>query len=602
MTPRAVGLLALLLAAAPGVAAVRDVAGLPGLAQWMSAVDSSPQERRPYERRVVELLADGDDAGVLAYVRGLAGQHAAIAAGLHEALAGAYVRDRRHYRAQQHLDSIGAARSTDQSRYLAAVIAARQQRLEAAADGFDALARRLPDDPVIARDQAQIASLLDRHEPAAAATARLLRLRPNDGWAALLEARMRMQQGRTEEAERLLEGLLAREPRNGEAALALGLLRLAGGELADARSLFLRSRTIGARSAVPYAAEAVAAALLGDAARARATIAGALKQNPADPLAGLVWVLVEGEAEAPWAPGSPGFMAASLYPDLELRPLPDPLAEELASAQAAAEVAAANLLLEQWSGTAALDALSREAPSSAAGPLRQLTAIRAAIASGDLKAAEDRLALLKRDPAGRGLVGPDVLSASLAARKGDAAGARAAMRRALERHPESPRLHALAGDLELAAGQAGRAVPEYREALAGWSDDPRLLNQLAAALALTGSREQWIEALTLVERGLARQPHYLLRAHLLDTRADLLYRLGRTPEALAAYRELSTTVGGMTTPEQWHRLAVLAAGAGDSRLARQAFEEALDYGRPYPGRELAVREVDGAGAPKAGAR
>ena len=88
-----------------------------------------------------------------------------------------------------------------------------------------------------------------------------------------------------------------------------------------------------------------------------------------------------------------------------------------------------------------------------------------------------------------------------------------------------------------------------------------------------------------------QQPHYLLRATLLDTRADLLLRLGRSSDALTAYRELSTTVGGITAPESWHRLGDLAMKAGDRPLARRAYEEALDYGRDYPGRERAAAVV-----------
>jgi len=61
---------------------------------------------------------------------------------------------------------------------------------------------------------------------------------------------------------------------------------------------------------------------------------------------------------------------------------------------------------------------------------------------------------------------------------------------------------------------------------------------------------------------------------------------------LTAYRELSTTVGGMTAPEPWHRLGDLATAAGDRPLARRAYEEALDYGLEYPGRAEAVRRLD----------
>jgi len=56
--------------------------------------------------------------------------------------------------------------------------------------------------------------------------------------------------------------------------------------------------------------------------------------------------------------------------------------------------------------------------------------------------------------------------------------------RALALAPASPRIHMLAGDLQLVLGQPARAIPAYRFALGHWPRDPRLLNQLAHALAL----------------------------------------------------------------------------------------------------------------------
>ncbi len=573
------------------VAAVRDVATLPGIAQWASVIQSSPAERRLHEQRLLDWVRQGNDPRALAYLDALSEKQPAVAAALHETLAGVYVHDRRLFRATQHLDAIPADLTTDQSRYLGAVIAARQQRLEDAGRAFDELARRLPDDPVIARDQAQIASLLGRHAVAAAATERLLKLQPGNGWATLVLARARMQQGRAQDAERLLEGLLAREPRNGQAALTLGLLQLARGSVQEARTSFARARVIGAGDATPYVAEAAAALLLGERAAARAASAGAWKQNPADPLAGLSAVLAHEGALPPPIRGSARSVAASLYPDLETEPLAAVVGTELASTGQAAEVATASLLAKAWSPRAALDWLAARPAEGAAGPLRQLTAIRAALEAGDLRRAGDGIAALERG-SGRGLVGPAVQAAALAARRNDAAGARAAMDRAAALAPGSARIAALAGDLELALGEPAKAVPFFRAALEGWPRDPRLLNQLAASLALVGSRRDWEEALSLAEAGLRQQPHYLLRANLLDTRADLLHRLGRTGEAYAAYRELSTTVGGMTTPEQWHRLGELAMAARNSALARKAFEEALDYGREYPGRDRAVAGLD----------
>ena len=295
MVPRVAGAVVLALAVGTADSAVRDVDSLPGVAQWVATSGSSHEPQRRNESRVSAMLQQGDDAAALHYVRSLSATQPAQAAGLHETLAGAYLTDRRLFWSTQHLDAIAAARRTDQARYLAAHIAARQRRLSDAAANLDALARRLPDDPLVARDQAQIASLLGRHEVAAAACERRLRLEPADGRAALLLARTRMQQGRADEAERLLATLLVREPRNAPAAMQLGLIQLARREPENARDWFAKARSIEKQDAAPYLGEAAAALLLGQRPAARAAAAGARRLNPADPLAALLELLATDE-------------------------------------------------------------------------------------------------------------------------------------------------------------------------------------------------------------------------------------------------------------------------------------------------------------------
>lgn len=589
--PPCAGVVMLLLSSMAAQAAVRDVETSPDLARWGASIAASPESRRLHEERLLALLQQGDDALALAQVRSLAPKQPALAAELHETLAGVYFRERRLFRATQHLDAIPTARRTDQSVYLAAHVAARQQRLEAAVALLDQLARRLPQDPLVARDEAQIASLLGRHAQAAAACERVLRQRSAEAEATLLLARMRALQGHMTESERLLAGLFAREPRNGRAALQLGLVQVALGKPEAARESFGRARAIEARNATPYVAEAAVALLLGQRAAARTVVAGALKQNPADPMAGLLDVLSRDGAWPPPVPGSPRFIAAAVYPDLGAEPMPTSIVAELDAPAVAGRIAVANVLLDLVSPQVALDWLASE-PGGAGGPLVELTAIRAQLGAGQLQAAGARLAALERSAAARGLVGPAVQAAVLAARQNDPAAARAAMERAIRLAPGSPRVRMLAGDLHLVLGDPARAVPEYRAALAHWPRDPRVLNQLAHALAQVGSQREREEALAHAEMALGQQPHYLLRAALLDTRADLLFRLGRFREALAAYRELSTTVAGITAPQQWHRLGDLAHAAGQAAQARTAYEEALDYGREYPGRAVAIERLD----------
>jgi tetratricopeptide (TPR) repeat protein len=540
---------------------------------------------------LVELYEEGDDEKILQHLGHLQVKQPELAAGLHETLAGVYLRDRRLYRASQHLDAIPAARRTSQAMFLAANIAARQRRLDAALAGFNDLARTLPDDPLVARDQAQIASLLGDHVTAAAACERLLRAKPGDEHAQFQLARTRMLQGRLSDAERLLNGLLVRNARHGPAALNLGLLQLARGDAIAARESFVKARVIESRDSSPYVGEAAAALLSGSRTAARTAVAGAVKQNAADPLVGLVDVVTRGDSLTPLVAAGSVAVAASLYPDLEHEPLPAAIRLEIGSVAAAGRFAVAAVLLRMWSPRAALDWLAAESAAASAGPLTELTAIRALAVSGQAQAARRRATQLERGPLGRGLAGPAIQAAELAAGANDRASALSAMQRALAAAPRSPRLRMLSGDLWNALGHPGPAIDEYRIALKTWPTDPRLLNQLAATMAATGERTQYEEALRFAEAGLRQQPHYMTRAGLLDTRADLLFRLGRTSDAYAAYQELATTVGGITAPETWHRLGDLALSADDPVAARKAFEEALDYGRDYSQRARAIAQV-----------
>lgn len=580
-----------LIASDGATAAVREVERMPGFSQLASSAAAAPAGSRKHEQQVLEMIQRGEDAQALAYLEALRVREAELAARLHESLAGAYVRDRRLYRATQHLDAIPPVARSEQAWFLAGNIAARQQRLPEALDAFGRLAQRRPDDPLVARDEAQVASLLGQTSRAAAACERLLRKRPGDVEATLLLARIRVQQGRMADAERLLTAALATEPRHGRLALYVGLVQLTVGKPQAARESLAKARALEPANVAPHVATAAVQLLMGDAKAALAASSAALKANAADPLAALVGLLA---TAGPWPPAKPGslrFVAAGLHPDLETDPLAEPVRQELASAGGRTRLAVVHVLSDLLGPSAALHWLSAE-PGQVVQPLLELAAMRAEMAAGDVRGAEARLEALARGSASSGMVGPAVQAAVLASRRNDRDGARAAIDRALALAPTSPRIHMLAGDLQLVLGRPTKAIPAYRFALGHWPRDPRLLNQLAHALALAGTPAERVEALGLTETALAQQPHYLLRAALLDTRADLLFRLGRMSEALTAYRELSSTVGGMTTPEQWHRLGDLAHAAGDGRLARKAYEEALDYGREYPGRAVAIARIE----------
>lgn len=571
--------------------AIIDPATLPDAATLLAATAAHAPDRRAHERTLLAMHARGADECILGRVAALDAGQPALAAGLREMLAGLYLRERRLFRASQHLEPILPGLGTDQAKFLMAHIAMRQRRLDAAEAVLAELARRRPDVAIVARDQAQVASLRGDHAGAAAAAGRLLRVQPGDEYARFVLARALMLEGRAADAERELRALLERNPRNGAASLNLGLVQLSRGDLPGARGSFVRARASGGRDASPYAAEAATALLMGDRAAARSAAAGALKMNPTDPLTGLLDVLAAGTGnESPIGPGSRA-AAASWFVDLERVPVPASLATEIAATDGASRIAVANVLLQLWSPRAALEWLEPDDAAADQGPLLQLTALRALVGDGQIGAARQPIARLEDSAMGRDLASPSVLAAEAAARANDRDRAIAAMRRAVARAPDQARVRMLAGDLYNAVGRPEQAVVEYRAALRLAPSDPRLQNQLAATLALVGGRAGYEEGLRLAEAGLAAQPHYLVRALLLDTRADLLYRLGRTGEALAAYRELSTTVGGISTPAPWARLGELELAAGDRSGARKAFEESLDFGRKFPQRAHAVEQL-----------
>lgn len=518
-------------------------------------------------------------------------------AALHESIAGLYLQDVRLYRATQHLNAIAPTRRSQQALFLEASIAARQTRLDDALRKYAELSREVPENPTIALNQARLALVAQDYATAEAAAQRLLKAQPGDEAGRLLLGTAQMQQGKSADARKSFAAVTEQNPRSSLAWLNLGLMDLAEGKTKAALTAFASARTAAIGDPRPIYGETAAALAAGDQAAARQSSSAARRVAPDDPLAGLLDSLARGESMPESATIASLNAAAPMFPDLARRPLPTVLIPEFSNTAAAAQLAVANVLAQLWSNPAALEWIARQKPALTPAPLMDLTRARAMAGSGDIAAASKLLAKLEGSPEAKGLVSPAILSAQAAARMNDKAAARAAMQRALAVAPDEGSVHRLAGDLENALGEPAGAIAEYRLALAAAPGDPRLQNQLAATLALVGGRAEYQEGLRLAETALAQKPDYMTRALLLDTRADLLYRLGRKPEALAAYRELSTTVGGITGPEAWQRLAELSLEAKDRAGARKAFEEALDYGRDYSQRARAMAELDALSPP-----
>jgi len=101
----------------------------------------------------------------------------------------------------------------------------------------------------------------------------------------------------------------------------------------------------------------------------------------------------------------------------------------------------------------------------------------------------------------------------------------------LDSHPEDGGARLIRAEILLKLGKPALALADIDAALAKAPDDPRGLRARAAALYEIGGRDP--EALTTIERALAIEPASGI-GHL--TRAKILERLGRIPEAIVEYR------------------------------------------------------------------
>ncbi|MDP3541157.1 MAG: protein kinase [Elusimicrobiota bacterium] len=101
----------------------------------------------------------------------------------------------------------------------------------------------------------------------------------------------------------------------------------------------------------------------------------------------------------------------------------------------------------------------------------------------------------------------------------------------LDSQPEDTEARLIRAEILLKLGKPAPALADIDAALAKSPDDPRALRARAATLYEIGGRDP--EALTTIERALALEPASGI-GHL--TRAKILERLDRIPEAIAEYR------------------------------------------------------------------
>ncbi len=200
------------------------------------------------------------------------------------------------------------------------------------------------------------------------------------------------------------------------------------------------------------------------------------------------------------------------------------------------------------------------------------------------------------------------------AQKGDASGASACAKRALEIDPQSPEVHNLLGYTAALAGESEEALEHYRQAIA--LDETYLEAMLNAAEVLMHPLAEWDEAIDLCDDALEYAETKEEMADCLLLRVDALLGKGDVEEAKKcmarlpeppfenesyvfligrAYYELGETEKAApfieeavradpTHADAFYYLGLLRDDAGDTRGAVEAFlrSRALDMTKPPP--------------------
>ncbi|HYN46593.1 MAG TPA: tetratricopeptide repeat protein, partial [Allosphingosinicella sp.] len=148
-------------------------------------------------------------------------------------------------------------------------------------------------------------------------------------------------------------------------------------------------------------------------------------------------------------------------------------------------------------------------------------------------------------------------------RRGDRAGARAAIEKALAAEPDAPALLAFAGLLAAQSGDAAAAIPYFRRALAAAPADIAMRINLATALVATGA----LDEAGAVCAGGGADPK------LLRLAAYVHQQSGRLDEAAAAYERVIAAFPDDF--ESWNNLGNARAALGDTGGAVAAFQQAI---------------------------
>ncbi len=223
------------------------------------------------------------------------------------------------------------------------------------------------------------------------------------------------------------------------------------------------------------------------------------------------------------------------------------------------------------------------------GPQRIEARMRAAVALHALERHEEAYAAARELQEEGGLVDEArrdayLLEAELRQRSDDADGELAALGRGLAAWPDDPGLLYARGLAWERRDRIDRAEADLRRLLVTDPENVAALNALGYTLA--DRTDRFREALELIDRARTAEPD---NAAIIDSHGWVLYRLGRTREALV---ELRRAWGLMKDPEVAAHLGEVLWQLGRRDEARRYFEEARALDPENRALQRALRQFD----------
>ncbi len=228
--------------------------------------------------------------------------------------------------------------------------------------------------------------------------------------------------------------------------------------------------------------------------------------------------------------------------------------------------------------------LEKQGTDKVLPPLSLLTKARALS-----KNAEDKKALaLYQILVGKHpkLLAPVMEQADIHFRLNDLAQARKGYEQAVSMQPDNPDLHLRLGNLYNHLNQPKLAIQQYNEALLikRGPHVPIALGSIATTLLEKEHKPQ--EALEYAERARQLAPN---NQQLILLVGNIYLAAKEHQKALTLYTKLDAT-NDLKEPVDYYRFGVLLAKAGKNTDAAQAFENALDFGKDFQGKEQAAQQ------------